>query len=276
MNTPEMHTMFRVLAQKQGAQLTRNILPESIDVYLNSVIVEKVRTELLRGTQEPVETRYGFSSRTIGDSSVMNPINTFRTLFKNARYSINVDEYSSKKLPNTELEQADSKLFYYNKDNGYFVINIPSTGSEIAIDESKENYIDYMMILGVSIEYDNKSRGSAKVCRIIGADLIEETINDYCNKASKEYPIAVLKSNDNILKNYPAQLDIYTDTKDAKIMHINIKYLKTPNVVKFDNDLSKCVNCDLPEFLHREIVENAVVKFLTASNFNQLNKQTNQ
>ena len=42
---------------------------------------------------------------------------------------------------------------------------------------------------------------------------------------------------------------------------INIKYIKTPNVVKFDLDLNKCVNCDLPAYTHFDIVERAVLKF---------------
>ena len=57
------------------------------------------------------------------------------------------------------------------------------------------------------------------------------------------------------------QVEIYTGTKDCAIKHINIKYIKTPNVVKFDLDLNKCVNCDLPAYTHFDIVERAVLKY---------------
>ena len=56
-----------------------------------------------------------------------------------------------------------------------------------------------------------------------------------------------------------------------------------PNVVKYDIDINKCVNCDLPEYLHFDIVENAVMKFykslgvgLAQQNQNQKNQYVNQ
>lgn len=249
MDIPEMHTIFRTLAQKQGMQLVRNILPESIDVCINDAIIEKVRTELLKGTINP-STRtsryYQYNDREV---SVMNPINTFRTLFKNARIALD------------DNVNADSNVEEYDADNGFYVFNIPSTGEET------KAVINPLMFLDVSVEYKGTTRADAKFCRFLPMDLVEETIQDFCNRPSKEYPIVVLNNN---------SLIFYTNTK-TPIKYLNIKYIKHPNIVKYSVNVDEAVNCDLPEFLHYEIVENAVIKFIASNTLNQqVTKQNNQ
>ena len=41
-----MHQYFRVYGEQMGLELIRNILPEEIDIYLNTAINEKVREVL--------------------------------------------------------------------------------------------------------------------------------------------------------------------------------------------------------------------------------------
>lgn len=134
------------------------------------------------------------------------------------------------------------------------------------------------MFLGFSVEYENTLRGNSISCRLIGSDVLETTLNDYCNGASKEYPIAVIdaipiisnkqEQNGNISNN---KLEIYTDTKNCKVKFLNIKYIKYPNIVRFDKDLSKCVNCDFPDYIHFEIVERAAMKFIASISSNPVN-----
>lgn len=269
MNIQEMHNTFRTLGQQMGMQLIRGILPESIDVYLNDVIIEKTQQELLGGVRTALQDSVNTQA------STMSPINTFRTLYRSARYSINTD------LVNPDT----NKVSFYNEANGFHIINIPTIDSDITVDE-REYKINPMMFLGFSVEYETTLRGNAVACRLIGSDVLETTLRDYCNGASKDSPIVVLNSipvikdgieQTGVISN--EQLEIYTGTKDCKVKFLNVKYIKVPNVVKYDMDLVKCVNCDLPPYTHFDIVEKAVMKFYAsvgANVPNQANQQQRQ
>ena len=76
MNIVEMHNVFRTLGQQMGMQLNRGILPESIDIYLNEAIIEKVQIDLLRGVHTALQEQVDLQPTTMGT------INTFRTLYK--------------------------------------------------------------------------------------------------------------------------------------------------------------------------------------------------
>ena len=54
---------------------------------------------------------------------------------------------------------------------------------------------------------------------------------------------------------------------------MNIKYIKTPNVVKYDDDVALQVNCDLPAYCHYEIVERAVQKYYASLGIGTGNNQ---
>lgn len=254
-----MHSGFRTLGQQMGMQLVRGILPESIDIYLNDVIVEKTQNELLRGVNTALQDNVNLQT------SSMNPTNLFRTLYRNARFEVG----------NADGEDvASTKLIkFYNKDNGYYEIHIPTIAFDGNTDEitlSKgEYYINPMMYLSFSLEFDDKSRGRSTACRMLGADTIETTLRDYCNGADKSNPIVTLISAPIIDEDSREQtsgvsqeyIEVYTNTPGCEIKYLNIKYIKAPNVVKFDLDPTKCVNCDLPEYCHFEIVERAVQKY---------------
>ena len=266
MNIQEMHNTFRTLGQQMGMQLIRGILPESIDVYLNDVIIEKTQQELLSGVRTALQDNVNTQA------STMSPINTFRTLYRSARYSINTD------LVNPDT----NKVSFYNEANGFHIINIPTIDSDITVDE-REYKINPMMFLGFSVEYETTLRGNAVACRLIGSDVLETTLRDYCNGAIKDSPIVVLNSipvikdgieQTGVISN--EQLEIYTGTKDCKVKFLNVKYIKVPNVVKYDMDLVKCVNCDLPPYTHFDIVEKAVMKFYASVGANVPNQANQQ
>lgn len=268
MNIHEMHNMFRTLGQQMGLQLNRGILPESIDVYINDVIMEKTRTELLEGVRTALQDSVNTQAQT------MSPINTFRNLLRTARYKIDTDTVGDTK-----------KVDYYNSENSYHIINIPTTESKIEVDTDEYSIIP-LLFLGFSIEYEGTPRGNSIACRLIGSDVLETTLRDYCNGASKDSPIVCLTSipiisdkveQTGVISN--EQLEIYLNAKNQKVKYLNIKYIKTPNVVKYDVDEEKCVNCDLPIFTHFEIVERAVYKFyesIGAITSNQSSQQRSQ
>ena len=244
-----MHNTFRVYGQQMGLQLNRGILPESIDAYINNAITERVRAELFGGVHTVLQENASVQA------STMSTINSLRTLYKSYRISNSFDI--------RPVIGADTEMYInigknyltnvYNGKNGYHVLNMPT----YSINEAGDKIIQPMMYLGFSVEYDTGSLGNPTSCRLIGADVLETTLRDYCNGASKDSPIAVLLNGDE----GHDQLHLYINSKNTIVKYLNIKYVKTPNVVKYDIDISKCVNCDLPEYLHFDIVENAVMKF---------------
>lgn len=220
MDIRQMHTTFRILANQAGMQLVRGILPEHIDAYINATISEKVQIELLSG----VRTVYQEDIRT--QASTMSPINLFRTLYTTNR-----------------MVGASNNTLFTTNGNGYR-------------QESLSDVDDVMMYLGFSLEYDSDSEGKATPCRLIGADVLETTLRDFCNGASKDAPIVTIGSSAS-----GEILDIYTGSANQSVYAINIKYIKNPAVVKFDIS-GTCVDCDLPAYCHYEIVEKAVQKYL--------------
>lgn len=247
-----MHTTFRTLGQQMGMQMGRAILPESIDVCLNSSIIELTQEGLLGGVNNTIES--GVTTQ----ASTMSVINAFRNLYKSVRYKC-------------DNSYADVQIVaHVNEDKSYTVINIPidntsKTRSNIAGSAEK---INPMMYLGFAVEYDDKSEGKAKQCRVVAQDEIGNILNDFCSYPSRLYPVAVLNNRPSVWENIHTDvtnefLEIYTD-KGCPITYLTIKYIKHPNIVKFDKDLAKCVNCDLPEYLHYEVVERAVAKFKSA------------
>lgn len=249
MNIVEMHNTFRTIGQQNGIQLIRSVLPESIDVYLNNAIMELTKEKLAQGVVDNIH--YNITPQ----ASTMSLINTFGTLYKTANKQL----YNEKEIGDSKpINKQDSKT-------GYYQFNI----NNCVTDDNGQDKI--MMILGVSVTYaSTPSKNVLVPCRIISVDNLELTLTDYCNGASKQYPIAVVLND---------KLEIYSNTEDYKIMVLNIKYIKYPNVVKLDTgDSNNNVDCDLPEHLHFEIVEKAVDKFFKAIDSNVTNKpiQTKQ
>lgn len=275
MTIQEMHSGFRTLGQQMGMQLVRGILPESIDIYLNDAIVEKTQIELFRGVNTSLQDNVNLQP------STMNPVNLFRTLYRNARYKVgSIDDAAS---------DEDKKLIkYYNKHNGYYELLIPTiavseeTDKPNLLAEKGEYFINPMMYLSFSLEYDENSRGRATACRMIGADTLETTFRDYCNGADKNNPIVtlisspIIKSDNNTEQTSGTSkefIEVYTNQQNCKIEYINIKYIKAPNVVKFDVDENNCVHCDLPAYCHFEIIERAVQKYMASVNSSATIKQ---
>lgn len=119
-------------------------------------------------------------------------------------------------------------------------------------------------------------------CRIIESERLYQTLKDYLNKASYEYPIISL-----INGNTDKELQLYLSTggHNKSIGNIIISYIKYPNKVKFDEEhygdpeSDTSVPCDLPEHLHTQVVELAVriwfesLGLTSERNSNENNKQ---
>lgn len=108
-----------------------------------------------------------------------------------------------------------------------------------------------MHITGFAVQYRDSE--NLYNCRLIEPDKLENTLNDFCNGASKEYPICSIYSNgnDELVRVYSG--NIIPDL-------IVIKYIKTPKRVSLFDE----IDCDLPEYTHNEIVQLAVNKYFVS------------
>lgn len=254
MTIKEMHVLFRVLGQQSGLQLVRGILPEAIDAYLNTAIYQKVRTELLSSVIVGLENTFN------KEGTTMDNINLYRSLFRHATYNLS---------SNTEKH-----INMINRNDGnMFEIIIPTKtakehnlfGDNTVLDEN-EYYINPMMYLNFSIKYKGKDKYYG--CRLIPADTIQTVNRDYCNKATVDEPIVTLYSlpyldENKIESNNLSSKDIIRLTvgNNVELDNIGIDYIKNPNQVKYDINEVDSVDCDLPNYVHAEIVQSAVTIF---------------
>ena len=95
-------------------------------------------------------------------------------------------------------------------------------------------------------------------CRFVEPDKVEDTNADYCNRASVAYPIVTMFDNDG------AVIEIQNGTTNKLPSTLLIRYIENPVIVHLDDDKSLCVDCNLPDYLHHEIVETAVQKYFSS------------
>ena len=132
--------------------------------------------------------------------------------------------------------------------------------TEISIDDATLN--NMMLFLGVSAKFNDEYKRFG--CRIADAIDVENTLNDYCNSASKDYPIANFYGN---------KLTLFTGKFTPSSLNARIKYIKYPaTVLLSENEEIPSVDCDLPPYLHNEIVESAVRLFFTSVGYTSPNK----
>lgn len=129
------------------------------------------------------------------------------------------------------------------------------TITDISKDVQLSQLDNVFLYTSFAIRYNNND--SEYKCRFIDGDKLEETLNDVLNGASWDYPICSMFSDENNSE----CLKIFINSESHKPNAIIIKYIAKPAVVKYSRNEAECVNCDLPDYLHNEIVELAVSKF---------------
>lgn len=226
MDIKEMHELFRLLGQQMGIERVRGILPRSIDTLLNDAIIETVNT-LLRINTQSKEQRIS-RYKILPNESVVSPVNALSTLYREENL----------KLQN-QSDDDTNLISYKSKDK-----------------------ILYLYDFVINYEGDGRFRH----CRFIEPNKVEETLDDYLNRASRRYPIITVVNVDEINDEY--KFEIYCGQK-LYIETLKLRYIKVPNTVKFDVDgnnnlTDNAVNCDLPVHLHKDIVELAVSKYFNS------------
>lgn len=253
MNISEMHVVFRQFAQQMGMQRVRAILPEQIDIVLNTSIVDTAN--------QIVRDNVGISNdRVVTDNSKISQINALRTLYKVKELEL--------------LGAAASSLPFKYDPADYFNGRYSSN--------DKYDFPEAMLYADFALNYCKANAGwkgeTAPVretatpfttnyypVRLIDDGYLADTLNDFVLKNRLRSPIAVMYSKDGA-KHFG--MDIYIDVFDKTSgllanslapYKFRMSYIAYPKKVKYSEDIAgENVDCDLPEYLHTDIVKHAV------------------
>lgn len=253
MDIADMHTNFRQYAQQMGMQNVRAILPEQIDILLNTSIMDTVN-QLIR------ENIGVTNDRQVTDNSKIGQINALRTLFK-------VDE----------VNIVIGTNFIYDSTKRLSGL-IKHTGTTEANTQDSV-YGNPMFLVDLSINYTNTTDNIVTnwyPVRIIDDIYLADTLNDFILKNRWRSPIAT------VYKNFTTELYIDKfkagDTPIIEVIggksinlvpkQLRISTVQYPAKVKYVEDISEgqSVNCDLPESMHEGIVKHAVDLYRVAVN----------
>lgn len=247
MTIQEMHEMFRQYSQQMGMQNVRAILPEQIDLLINNSIndtINQIVTQNIGVTND----------RVITDNSKLNQVNALKSLYK---------------VWNSKVTFGDSKTSYIISYE-LPLLGFKSAGTYVN-DSVKETAIQYIYIVDLSIDYvDTKNQFTTNIfpIRIIDDMYLADVVNDFILHPTLRSPVATIHDNN---------IELYIDKADSRGINSNhtfkglkpnklrLSYIAKPAVVKFLDDVGgTSVDCDLPEYLHVDIVKHAVELYRAA------------
>ena len=234
MTIAEMHVWFRQYAQQMGMQNVRAILPEQIDLLINTSITDTINQII---TQNIGVT----NDRVITDNSKIGQINALRSLYK-------VIEV---------IADPDNGDEPFNKGNIDTIYNIIANFGDI--DGEPGQPLDYLYLVDLAINYKT---GANKITnyfpvRLIDDAFLADTLNDFILKPRVRTPIAIIYNN---------KIQLYiNDIVNTGLPQnltpnvLRISYIGKPAKVAYLSDVGGTnVNCDLPEYMHVDILKHAV------------------
>lgn len=244
MDISEMHQMFRQYAQQMGMQNVRAIMPEQIDLIINNSISDTIN--------QVITQNIGITNdRVISDASKLNQVNALKSLYKVWKGSI-----------------ADVTIKGKEKTNYIISFQLPlnnfkTTGS-YTDDGNSSTAISFLYMVDLSINY-KKSDFVTNIfpVRIIDDKFVADVVNDFVLAPTMRSPVASI--HDNLVELYIDKADAKPEDrqpftfKGVSINELRISYIAKPAVVRFAEDVDGTnVNCDLPEYMHVDIVKHAV------------------
>ena len=255
MTIEEMHVWFRQNAQQMGLQNVRAILPEQIDLLLNTSIYDTVN--------QIIQQNIGITNdRVITDNSKIGQINALRTLYKVKEVAIVLPTDKSlsqdEKLP---FKGINSPIYRYTGNIAGFNLN------------AEKNPFTYLYLVDFSIEYGKPRIGESGdeftsnlyPVRLIDDAYLADSLNDFILRPRLRSPLAVI---------YNGKMDLYIDksidgngtfAEGLQARNLRISYIAKPATVKYAADIGgENVDCDLPEYLHNDICKHAIDLYRTS------------
>ena len=195
------------------------------------------------------------NDRIITDNSKIGQINALRSLYKvKIVQALPITGSSSSvRTPFVKGEETHIFRMYANIKN----FDHGGTGTI--------GKFDYLYLVDLSINYSDLSSSSGTPSivtnyfpvRLIDDAYLADTLNDFILRPRLRTPVAVI---------YNDQLDIYIDNlEDSRLptnvnpYKLRVSYIAKPAVVKYESDLGGIdVDCNLPEYMHVDILKHAV------------------
>lgn len=186
-----------------------------------------------------------------------------------------------------ELQTSANKMFKENvvtqrsKISTVNSLSTLSTFKTIAVSLDKDEHCinldtiqDVLYYIGFSVSLGLPGFTS---CRLIESDKLEETIADYCNRDSLRNPVVTMYNiKDTSATKGVQQCFLYTGGHNNRVNFLKVDYIKVPAKVKLvTQGSSENVDCDLPEYLHTNIVETAMEFYMLSLGLTS-NKQQSQ
>lgn len=289
MDLHDMHIWFRQYAQQMGMQNVRAILPEQIDLLINTSINDVVN-QLIR------ENIGITNDRVITDNSKIGQINAFKTLYKVVE------------LPMFDTDSASTSYFYIeymDRNIGKF-----SNKRNLSVPDDYPQMPSYLFLVDFAINYrqagegftfqggesvlDNYSNNEHEFSgpltnyfpvRIIDDAYLADTLNDFVLKPRVRTPIMVVHSGKAInvtesgvsKQEHISQYDLYIEglsqlsnnsytLRESLVPYkLRMSYIAKPRKVKYLEDINGTnIDSDLPESMHIDILKHAVDLYRTS------------
>ena len=257
MTIEEMHVWFRQNAQQMGLQNVRAILPEQIDLLLNTSIYDTVN--------QIIQQNIGITNdRVITDNSKIGQINALRTLYKVAEVPIvlpkSITIVEGEKLP---FKGINSPIYRYTGDIAGF--NLDATNNPFTYLYLVDFSIDYGKPNSSDVALGDEFTSNLYPVRLIDDAYLADSLNDFILRPRLRSPLAVI---------YNGTMDLYIDkstdgkgtfTEGLQARNLRISYIAKPAIVKYAADIGgENVDCDLPEYLHNDICKHAIDLYRTS------------
>lgn len=244
MDISEMHQMFRQYAQQMGMQNVRAILPEQIDLLINNSISDTIN--------QVITQNIGITNdRVISDASKLNQVNALKSLYKVWKGSI-----------------ADATIKGKEKTSYIISFQLPlnnfKTAGSYTDDNDSSTAISFLYVVDLSINY-KKTNFVTNVfpVRIIDDQFVADVVNDFVLAPKMRSPVASI--HDSLIELYIDKADTKPDNGQSftfngvSINELRLSYIAKPAIVRFAEDVGgNNVDCDLPDYMHVDIVKHAV------------------
>ncbi len=260
MDISEMHQMFRQYAQQMGMQNVRAILPEQIDLLINNSISDTIN--------QVITQNIGITNdRVISDASKLNQVNALKSLYKVWKGSIADVTIKGKEKTSYIISFQLPLDCFKLKESGENVYTNEEQYVEIKGEQRvTKNYsiISFLYVVDLSINY-NKTNFVTNIfpVRIVDDQFVADVVNDFVLAPKMRSPVASI--HDNLIELYIDKADTKPENGQAftfngvSINELRLSYIAKPAVVKFAEDINGTnVDCDLPEYMHVDIVKHAV------------------
>lgn len=260
MDISEMHKMFRQYAQQMGMQNVRAILPEQIDLLINNSISDTIN--------QVITQNIGITNdRVISDASKLNQVNALKSLYKVWKGSISAATVKGKEKTNYIISFQLPLDCFKVKETGENVYTDAVTYNETVNEEqTTKNYsiISFLYAVDLSINY-KKTDFVTNVfpVRIVDDQFVADVVNDFVLAPKMRSPVASI--HDNLIELYIDKADSKPENeqpftfKGVSINELRFSYIAKPAIVRFAEDVDGTnVDCDLPEYMHVDIVKHAV------------------